>query len=66
MKTVMIDDKITEKIHELEHLYEFRWGKPVDYLALPKNISQEDLCFVLERVVNSGESIIVSLSKYRK
>lgn len=66
MKTVMIDVKITERIHELEQLYELRWGKPVDYLALPKNISQENLCFVLKKIVNSGESILVGWSKYRK
>lgn len=66
MKTVMIDDRITERIHKFEQLYELRWGKPVDFLALPKNISQENLCFVLEKIVNSGESILVGWSKYRK
>ena len=59
------NQKVLVRIKELESLYELRWGKSVDYLALPKGVSQENLCLVLERIVNTGESVIVGWSKLR-
>ncbi len=61
----MTNQKVLARIKELESLYELRWGKSVDYLALPKDVSQENLCLALERIVNTGESVIVGWSKLR-
>ena len=43
-------------VSELCKMYQFRWGKEVDLLALPAGIN---IVETLERIVNTGESPIV-------
>lgn len=59
----MIDVEISKKIKELSLLYKQRWGKDPDYTVVPKGITQEVLLKVLERIVDTGESILVGWNK---
>lgn len=59
----MIDVEIFQKIQELSLLYKQRWGKEPDYTIIPKGITQEVLLKVIERIVDTGESILVGWNK---
>lgn len=48
-----------KRIQELSDLYEYRWGKEPDILAMPSTIDQRQLADVLERIVDTGESVMV-------
>lgn len=62
----MIEVEIYNKIQKLSLLYEKRWGKEPDYTVVPKGMSQEVLLKVLERIVDTGESILVGWNKIHK
>ena len=59
----MINDEAIKQIKLLELEYELNWGKKVDYTILPRGVSQEKLVFILERIVDTGESILVGWDK---
>lgn len=59
----MIDEKIYNKIKEYEKIYKKRWGKELDYTIVPNNITQEKLEKILERIIDTGESILVGYNK---
>ena len=59
----MINTDATRRIEQLESEYEDKWGKKVDYLIIPQGITQEKLVSVLERIVDTGESILVGWNK---
>lgn len=59
----MINTDATRRIEQLESEYEDKWGKKVDYLIIPQGITQEKLVAVLERIVDTGESILVGWNK---
>lgn len=54
------DGEYLERVSELCDLYYSHWGKEVDMLALPSGI---DLVKTLERIVDTGESLIVGWQK---
>ena len=59
----MINTDATRRIEQLESEYEDKWGKKVDYIIIPQGITQEKLVAVLERIVDTGESILVGWNK---
>ena len=59
----MIDEEAMKRIYELSDLYEYRWGKEPDILAMPSTIDQRQLADVLERIVDTGESVMVGYQK---
>ena len=59
----MINTDAMRRIEQLESEYEDKWGKKVDYLIIPQGITQEKLVAVLERIVDTGESILVGWNK---
>lgn len=59
----MTNPDVLKQLDTLCALYRQRWGKDVDYTVLPKGITQEKLVSVLERIVNTGESILVGYDK---
>ena len=59
----MINKEAIRQIELLEQEYEHNWGKKVDYSVLPQGISQEKVAVVLERIVDTGESILVGWDK---
>lgn len=60
----MRNDSVLKKIEILEKEYEKIWGKKVDYIIIPKGMTQEKLAKVLELMVGTGDSILVAYSKY--
>lgn len=59
----MINQKTIERIDELCDKYKYNWGKSVDFTIVPQWITQEDLVVILERIVDTGESILVGCEK---
>lgn len=57
--------KTLGEIQQLEELYQYRWGKSVNYTIIPKGITQEKLIKTLKRAVDTGESILVAYSKIK-
>ena len=62
----MINEEALKKIEQLEQTYENNWGRKVDYTVLPAGLSQEKLVLVLERIVDTGESVLVGWNKIFK
>ena len=59
----MVNEEALQKIKQLELQYERNWGKKVDYTILPPHMSQEKMVLILERIVETGESILVGWEK---
>lgn len=59
----MFNPDTLEQLNNLCKLYKHRWGKEVDSTILPHSISQEKLLIILERIVDTGESILVGYNK---
>lgn len=59
----MTNPDVIKQLDALCDLYKQRWEKDVDYTTLPKGITQEKLVDVLERIVDTGESILVGYNK---
>ena len=62
----MINDEAIGKIKILENKYKENWGKSVDYTIIPQGITQEKMVEILERIVDTGESILVGFEKTKK
>ena len=61
----MINKEALERIKILEQNYKETWGINVDYTIIPPGMTQEKLVDVLERIVDTGESITVGFSKIK-
>ena len=61
----MINKEALEKIKTLENEYNKNWGKSVDYTIIPQGVTQEKMVEILERIVNTGESILVGYEKIK-
>ena len=59
----MMDQKTLEKIEELSQRYKYNWGREIDLNCMPSGITQEKLVVVLERIVETGESVLVGWNK---
>ncbi|MBE6754204.1 MAG: hypothetical protein E7559_07645 [Ruminococcaceae bacterium] len=59
----MTDKQVTERIELLERKYREVWGVEVDYLTVPACMTQEKLVCVLERIIDTGESVLVGFNK---
>ena len=59
----MVDQKTLEKIEELSQKYKYNWGIEIDLNCMPSGITQEKLVVVLERIVETGESVLVGWNK---
>lgn len=61
----MVNEKALERIRVLEKKYKENWGKDVDYTILQKGITQEMLVTILERITETGESILTGYEKLK-
>ena len=60
----MTDDrKNLERIEELTMYYEYNWGKKIELDSFPPGLTQEKYIVVLERIVETGESVLVGYNK---
>lgn len=55
----MVNEESLKRIEQLGKEYERVWGKTVDYSVLPQGLTQEKLVPILERIVETGESVLV-------
>lgn len=62
----MINKDALIEIEKLEELYKLRWNKEVDYSLLPHSVTQEQLCLILRRIVDTGESCLVGYNKIKE
>lgn len=61
-----MSEEVLKQIKILEEQYEYNWGKKVDYIILPKGMTQEILALTLERIVETGESLLVGYNKIKE
>ena len=59
----MVNQEALDKIRELSQKYKYNWGKEVDLTCIPSGMSQEKFVVVLERIVETGESVLVGWDK---
>lgn len=59
----MMIDGYLEKMKEYKEIYRKRWGQDVDYTIMPSSMTQEQLLVVMERIIDTGESILVAYVK---
>ena len=62
----MVNKEALDKIKMLEHKYKETWGKCIDYTITPKGITQEKMVEVLERIIHTGESVLVGYEKIKQ
>lgn len=61
----MVNQEALDRSRILEQEYFINWGKHVDYTVIPRGMSQEKMVKVLERIVETGESILVGYGKIK-
>ncbi|MEG2189532.1 MAG: hypothetical protein RRY08_06830 [Christensenella sp.] len=61
----MINIEVSNEISQLCDLYKETWHTDVLFMCIPTTLSQESLCLVMRRIVNTGESILVGFEKIR-
>ncbi len=59
----MVNQNVLEKTDALLQKYKERWGRDVCLNYLPPEMTQEKLVVVLERIVETGESVLVGWNK---
>lgn len=57
------DPEVLKRLDELCELYKQRWGKAVDYIGRPGHLCMENMVIILERIVDTGESVLVGYEK---
>lgn len=61
----MINPDVIKEIHKLSTEYEKRFDKEIDYAGLPSTVSQEKFLQALRIIVETGDSVLVGLTKVR-
>ncbi len=54
----MVNQEAMENIEKLLQKYQQNWGKEVDLNCMPSGMTQEKFVVVLERIVETGESVL--------
>lgn len=69
-KGFQIDDEHMQerfdRIEELLNLYEYNWGQKLKYYSFPAGMTQETMILTLERIVETGESLLVGFNKIKE
>lgn len=60
---IMVNIAILREMHKLCSLYEKRWGREVDFIGMPDNLSQEKLLQVMRIIAETGDSVMVGFQK---
>ena len=59
----MINGEALKRIDELMEQYEINWGRKPEFNHIPPGMTQEKMVIVMERIVETGESILVGWNK---
>lgn len=62
----MIYKNVLEEIEYLTKIYKQKWNKSIDFTILPSNISQEEKCLALKRILETGEDVLSGYKAIRK
>lgn len=62
----MIDELALHEIEKLQKIYEKKWGKSLDLSLLPRSVTQDRLCLILRRIVDTGESCLTGYEKIKE
>lgn len=61
--TQVVNKEAIRKAEELMEKYEYNWGKKIEINYFPPSMTQEKFVVVLERIVETGESLLVGYEK---
>ena len=61
----MVNKEALDKIKILEQEYMENWGRNVDYTVFPIEMTQEKMVEVLERIKDTGESVLVGFNRIK-
>lgn len=61
----MMNEVAPREIERLQKMYEERWGITPDTSILPRSVTQERLCLILRRIIDTGESCLVGYNKVK-
>ena len=59
----MINRNALKRIYQLNQKYYETWGCEVNYSIIPPGMTQEKCVKVLERIIMTGESLLVGYKK---
>ncbi len=59
----VVNQEALKQIEELLQKYKYNWGKEVELNNTIPGMSQEQLVVVLERIAETGESVLVGWNK---
>lgn len=59
----VVNQEALDKIDELSQEYKNNWGREPDFICQLGFMTQEDMVVVLERIVETGESVLVGWNK---
>ena len=59
----MINQEALNRIEELMRQYEYNWGMKPSLDCLPRGLTQGKMVVVMERIVETGESLLVGYDK---
>lgn len=59
----MIDKLALHEIEKLQKIYEKKWGKSLDLSLLPRSVTQDRICLILRRIIDTGESCLTGYEK---
>lgn len=62
----MVNESALREIESLTERYRKNWGTEPDFTAVPRYLTQEKMCLVLRRIVETGESVLVGSGKVRE
>ena len=57
------DGEFLKTINKLLDIYKYRWGKELDMAISPPWLGGRELIVVLERIIDTGESILVGYNR---
>ena len=60
---MFIDDSAVEKVNELCKKYQETYGKEIDFIGIPKGITQEKLAKCIELMIDDNLSLLVVYEK---
>lgn len=63
---IKIDDSLLNTIEQLNKEYKEIYGKEVDYIVIPKGITQEILVECLQLMISNNLSLIAAYTRIKK
>ncbi|MDE7297913.1 MAG: hypothetical protein K2N94_03655 [Lachnospiraceae bacterium] len=59
----MTDQETADRVEELMQKYKYIWGREIEMSFMPPGMTKEKFVVVLERITETGESVLVGWKK---